>query len=197
MFFFILMIMSLIILIPFFVKQSKNEKREVKLKSSFLDFKVKQRQIVKGKEGILIGDNQIAFVTVENDQYKTIGKTYSYKDILEVQAFKNGVMVNSESRQDEEGKALLQATREVRPELFDERIPELKGKKEASIDIRVIVDDSKYPDHTINFLRLEVDEKDMFFRSNMNRATGFFNAIVKMVQNSSPKKEDEKENKKS
>ncbi len=185
MFFLILTVLSLLVLIPFFIKQSKNEKREVKLKSSFLDFKVKQRHIVRGKEGILIGDNKIAFVTVENDQYKTIGKTYSYKNILEVQAFKNGIMVNSESRQDEEGKALLEVTKEVRPEFFDERIPEHKGKKQASIDIRVIVDDSEYPAHTINFLELEIDEKDMFYRSSMNRATGFYNSIAKMVQKSS------------
>ena len=148
---------------------------------------------MKDKEGILIGDNQIAFVTVENDQYTNNRENYSYKDILEVQAFKNGIMVNSESRQDDEGKALLQATKEIRPELFDERILNSRGKKESSIDMRIIVDDSMYPAHTINFLQLEIDEKDMFYRSSMNRATGFFNSIVKMVQKSSPKKEDEKE----
>jgi hypothetical protein len=180
------------ILIPFFVKQSKNEAKEVKLKSCFLDFQVKQRQIVKGGEGILIGADQIAFVTVENDQYKTIGKTYSYRDILEVQAFKNGVMVNSESRQDGEGIALLQAIKEVRPEFFIERISEHKGEKKSSIDIRVIVDDSKYPAHTVNFLQLAINEKDIFFRSSMNRATGFYNAIVKMIQKFSPKTEEEK-----
>lgn len=185
MFFFIIMILTLLILIPFFLKQSKNEGREAKLKSSFLDFQVKQRQIVKDKEGILIGADQIAFVTVENDQYKTIGKTYSFKNILEVQAFKDGLMVNSSSRKDEEGAALLQATKEVRPEFFDGELPEHKGKKETTIDMRVIVDDSEFPAHTVNFLELEIPEKDMFYKSTMNRATGFYNSIVKMIERAS------------
>ena len=189
--FLIIFAVTLLFLIPFFLKQSKNEEKEFKLKSSFLDFEVKKKHLVKNKEGILIGKDQIAFVTVENDQYKTIGRSYSYKDILEVQAYQNGVMVNSSSREDEEGKALLQATKEVRPEFFTERIEELKGKKESSIDLRIILDDSKYPAHTINFLELEIDEKDMFFRSSMNRATGFFNTIVKMIEKSAPEKPEE------
>ena len=189
--FLILLVVSLIVLIPLFLKQSQNEEKEIKLKSSFLDFEVKKKHLVKNKEGILIGKDKIAFVTVENDQYKTIGRSYSYKDILEVQAYQNGVMVNSASRNDEGGKALLQATKEVMPEFFTERIPEHKGKKQSTIDLRVVVDDSKFPVHTINFLELEIDEKDMFYRSSMNRATGFFNTIINMIEMSTPKESDE------